>query len=278
MAFLTLLALLAQDGRTLELFDVRDLAERPRDFPLTEARPAKDAKTAGVDVLCRSLLSPRSTVELDGELLTVNATSDEHARVRQLLELLRGKTRHLVSVEVRFLRTAGLHRKTEVLSEAEAQALLKDVETQKAPRMTAFSGQLAHVSEVNHTAYLRDYALTLGKDGTEVEPVVDVARSGVSLAVRPVIADAEKERILLEDLEIVLEQPRQPAFRAIKTPFGAIEDPEIRTHRFAVPPRLLNKGEVLLAGPLPPPWPGKDALPTWALIACRVSEDAPKKR
>lgn len=282
MAFLTMLVLAAQDGRTLELYDVRDFsATFLQDFPLPGASPAPDANRTGVDVLCRSLLSLRSTLDLDGDILKIRATSDEHARVRQLLELLRGKTRHAVSMDVRFFRAGGLQRITGVLSEPEVQALLKDVGVQTAPRITTFGGQLAHVTITNQTAYLRDYALTLGKDGLVADPVVGVARAGVGLGFRAVVADAEKGQVLLEDLEIVLERPRQEKFRQIQTPFGPVEDPELRTHRFAVSPRLLKKGETLLAGPLPEPWAAADAPPLWALLACRVadtSEEAPKKR
>jgi hypothetical protein len=299
-----------QSPRKLELYDIQDLfgevgsveflADAGKGSDRTGVVMKGDGRSVDPVVLAaRALLSPNSKASLSNGILTVRATNEEHRSVRELLDLFRRRLGALISVEARVFQSAAELRKGDPearvtrLSAEEAEQFQKKADREKAgvfafPRITLFSGQEGSCEHLRQAAYVSDYDLKYNAAGQlEADPQVDIATAGISLKFRPVLNDAGKRDVLLDDLKISLTEPRQtgphgePIFRKIETPFGQVEDPDLRTVSVTLHP-LVNPGETLLVGPFSKPWSGKDGPKVWVELRARIVRQpepaAPKEK
>jgi len=141
---------------------------------------------------------------------------------------------------------------------------------------TLHGGQEGTWHLVQQTAYVSEHTLTIDAKGKLlVDPVVSIASAGLTLSLRPVVKDADREEVLLEDLQISLSEPRRKAFRTIETPYGKVEDPELQTTNVTLN-ALLKGNETLLAGPFLRPWSAPDDPKVWFVFHTRVEK--PKEK
>lgn len=287
----------AQEDRTareLELYDILDLIAGRRDFPGIDVSLARDSKGSGVVVesvdrsadlyvpAVRALISPASSATLKDGVLAVRATEEEHRSIRDLLGVYRRRLGLLVTVEARFINSPVALREEAAaasfvrLPDAEADGLIKKAATGGAevlmsPKLTLHNGQLAFIFVGEQMAHVREFELTPGADGKlRAEPVVEVSKTGTWLEIRAVVKNAEKEEILLENLKLLLAEPKQKGkVRTIETPYGKIEDPEVQTIKLSISSGL-KAGESLLIGPLSRPWSAKDDPKLWVQLRARV--------
>ncbi len=226
-------------------------------------------------------LSPESKTELNGDLLEVHATAVEHETVSRVLRSLRNRPDEMVSVVIRFIETsedlspgkAGINASR--LSSKEVDERLKGVLAGKggrsatAPRLTVFNAQRSHVMFASEMAYVSEYEVTFDKNGKGAPtPLIGMAKTGRFVSLRPLIVSSEKGEVLLEDLRIVLAD-RPAAVKKDETPLGVVEDPQVRSLKLQLSPRLSN-GESLVVGPLTKPWCKEGDPKVWLLITCEI--------
>jgi len=286
-------------GRTLARYETADLFAIESFSPGEKATLGKDADRTGIvgrgherrsDAVVpavRALLSMKSEVQLKDGILAVRATEEEHRGVRDLLKVFRRRLGLVVKVDVRMFQSAADPRETPSatflnrLSPPEADQLRKKVEESKAgaydfPTLTLHGGQEGTWHLVQQTAYVSEHTLTIDAKGKLlVDPVVSIASAGLTLSLRPVVKDADREEVLLEDLQISLSEPRRKAFRTIETPYGKVEDPELQTTNVTLN-ALLKGNETLLAGPFLRPWSAPDDPKVWFVLHTRVEK--PKEK
>lgn len=285
---LTLIAapLGAQDEgskRSLERYDVRDLADQIQDFPGPfDPLPSKGAALKDhLVALFSAALASASKTELNGHLLEVHATAVEHETVNRVLRSLRNRPDEMVSVVIRFIETsedlspgkAGINASR--LSSKEVDERLKGVLAGKggrsvtAPRLTVFNAQRSHVTFASEMAYVSEYEVTFDKNGKGAPmPLIGMAKTGRFVSLRPLIVSSEKGEVLLEDLRIVLAD-RPAAVKKDETPLGVVEDPQVRSLKLQLSPSLSN-GESLFVGPLTKPWCKEGDPKVWLLISCEI--------
>ncbi len=285
------------DGRILELFDITDLLAYKVNLPGVDVSLARDSvgtsaaamniarPTAVFVPALRALLSPRSSVELKEGILVVRAMEDELRSVRDLLAVYRRRLDQLVTVEAQILTSSADLRGDQgalLLSRhplEEAVGIRRKAGTDKgsvlhAPKLTLLNGQQGRFSAGELTEYVREFQLKIDSSGKlRATPLKDVALSGLTLEFKPVVKDAEKKEILLDEVTITLTAPRQKTFRTITTPYGAVEDPEIQKFSVSLHPTV-KEDEVLLAGPFSKPWSGKDDPKVWILIQGKLLNTA----
>lgn len=184
--------------------------------------------------------APRS-IEVAGGFLIVRQTPANHARIRALLGRLEDQVR-AVQLEVGFYALpADVQRELEtaaagadgvlspdVLARLDARVGQGSVALTSAAMLSGMSGQRVFLHQGDERAFVVAYERSSGGTGNVVEvvsdPVVEVLRSGISLDLRPLVADGDRPSVQM-DVRFARSVPL--ALETRPTPWGPIDTPHL---------------------------------------------------
>ncbi len=186
---------------------------------------------------------PRS-IELHRGFLFVRQTVLNHARLRQLLDLLTARAVRAVQLEVGFyalplaleheVRAAALTNRgvlsREVLARIDAAVREGGARQVGSATLTALDEQRVYLHQGAERAYVADYERSSGGTGqvteTVPDPIVEVLLTGMALEVRPTVVDADADDALVA-LDVRFARSRPLAFVERKTPWGPLTMPQV---------------------------------------------------
>jgi beta-lactamase regulating signal transducer with metallopeptidase domain len=238
--------------------------------PLVSGRPQTRAELA--DLIRRTVTPdvwrrPGTGIAFDGRDMRVTAPPDTQAGVAELLADLAGEqvsvVTRILTVRPEAVRAAGIPvpaaGAATPLSDEQAGALIRLAESDRdatqltAPRLTLFSGQVAHLIVKTDQAYVSDVTPVFAPGASLLDPTVSTAvASGVDEAVRATVT-ADRQAV---DLTARIELRRLTSMESVdiactrggQTIHGTVQLP--RTHVVRADPalRVISGGTILLRG------------------------------
>jgi hypothetical protein len=257
------------DGWALQVFDVRDLLERARDFPAPRlGLSVAKAPAAGADqpaaaaalaaelrALPGLLWDAPASIETRGAALVVRHRRSALAAIAAALAARREAAQRLVRVEARFLSMEGdaaraLPKGLHVIDPLQAERLLDlarrnaNARILQSPQLTAFDGQQANVLVANQVAYVARVELEAAPGALVADPVVETLQEGTALTVR---ARRDAEGWYQVELDVQVATLLRP-MDELRTRYGVIQVPQLVAQATQGRVRVPDRGWVLVAG------------------------------
>ena len=174
---------------------------------------------------------------------------DARARTENLFDQALGNPDVLTS-------TGGFQLQYTYLDDTQLEAILQAVQkyerlnTVSAPSLMVYNTQRANLQVTRSIAYVKDFDVEIAQAAVIADPIVDVAKEGVVLDVRPIVSS--DNRFITLELRPTVATLRRP-FRLFSTSLGVgtavtFEVPELRKESLKTTVIMPDGGTLLLGG------------------------------